>query len=465
MTLPIQSLKKRLVIHNYGRLSPCLKSPSVSLLLRTTAQTRWLVASRSALYSTTSDSKLFNTGMIASVRYHWQQIRYQNQPTVPRTDLATTLAPAVASLNTSIRFFASSSSAPTTTTALQYPPSNLNIQLYQYRICPFCNRVKTVLDYIHNSSQRTTTRESDNTTLLSVQNIEVNPISKTEIKQFSKEYRKVPIATFQYISSLTPSDTSQPTTTTSKTIFGSDEIIHHLLTEYPMIRTQLEQHWTQQHEQQPQSSSTTPIMTYDTFVNHDTAKVWTAYATNELAVWLYPNMCRSYGDSFTAFQYIHEPTLPFSTFQRYMIQYIGALAMTFAANKIKSTFLRLASSSYFHFHTNNDTLESLTFTISNAERHNVTDERRALEDVLIKLDTELYRLNPKASTSANYLFLSGTTTPNIGDLNVYGVLRAIQNLPIYQEMILSKRTSTNEEEMGESPIVQWLHHMSKHILH
>ena len=95
----------------------------------------------------------------------------------------------------------------------------------------------------------------------------------------------------------------------------------------------------------------------------------------------------------------------------------------------------------------------------------MTDERKALEDVLIKLDTELYRLNPKASTSANYLFLSGTTTPNIGDLNVYGVLRAIQNLPIYQEMILSKRTSTNEEEMGESPIVQWLHHMSKHILH
>ena len=100
-----------------------------------------------------------------------------------------------------------------------------------------------------------------------------------------------------------------------------------------MIRNQLEQHW---------ASSSTPIMTLDAFVNHDTAKVWTAYATNELAVWLYPNMCRTYRDSYTAFQYIHDPTLPYSTFQRYMIQYIGALAMTFAASKIKSTFLQFS---------------------------------------------------------------------------------------------------------------------------
>jgi hypothetical protein len=193
--------------------------------------------------------------------------------------------------------------------------------------------VKALLDYLNRISTQDTDLNAT-TTLISVQNIEVNPLFKTEIKKFSKEYRKVPIATFQVVSP-TKSDTHETTvstaTTSSKTIFGSDEIINHLLTEYPMIRQQLEQHW-----EQTNPSLSTPMMTFDTFVNHNTAKMWTTYATNELAVWLYPNMCRTYRDSYTAFQYIHDPTLPFSTFQRYMIQYIGALAMTFAASKIKS---------------------------------------------------------------------------------------------------------------------------------
>jgi microsomal prostaglandin-E synthase 2 len=236
----------------------------------------------------------------------------------------------------------SSTTATRTEAALPQSPTNLQIQLYQYRICPFCNRVKTVLDYINRTSiQGTNMNEkggASTTTLLTVQNIEVNPLSKAEIKQFSKEYRKVPIATFHSVSPTISdtnetSGTSTSSNTTSKTVFGSDEIIHHLLSEYPMIRSQLEQHWAQT------QSSSTPLMTFDAFVNHDTAKAWTTYATNELAVWLYPNMCRTYRDSYTAFQYIHDPTLPFSTFQRYMIQYIGAAAMTFAANKIKSTFL------------------------------------------------------------------------------------------------------------------------------
>lgn len=92
----------------------------------------------------------------------------------------------------------------------------------------------------------------------------------------------------------------------------------------------------------------------------------------------------------------------------------------------------------------------------------MTDERKALNDVLNKLENELLRLNPQASKDAQYVYLSGMTTPNMGDFNVYGVLRAIQNLPIYQEMIVSKQTTTNET-MDESPIVQWLSHMTQQI--
>ena len=97
------------------------------------------------------------------------------------------------------------------------------------------------------------------------------------------------------------------------------------------------------------------------------------------------------------------------------------------------------------------------------ERHNVTDERKALEDVLTKLYNELRRLNPKATPTTEYVYLSGTTIPNLGDVNVYGVLRAIQNLPVYQEMILSKHNLKEDDVTNGPSIVQWLHHMSKHI--
>lgn len=48
--------------------------------------------------------------------------------------------------------------------------------LYQYDVCPFCNKVKAYLDYRG----------------IPYDIVEVNPLTKSEIK-FSKEYRKVPI--------------------------------------------------------------------------------------------------------------------------------------------------------------------------------------------------------------------------------------------------------------------------------
>ena len=52
-----------------------------------------------------------------------------------------------------------------------------SVRLYQYDICPFCNKVKVVLD-LHKVPYEV---------------VEVNPLAKAEIK-FSSAYRKVPIA-------------------------------------------------------------------------------------------------------------------------------------------------------------------------------------------------------------------------------------------------------------------------------
>lgn len=54
----------------------------------------------------------------------------------------------------------------------------MEIVLYQYDVCPFCNKVRAYLDY-HSVPYNV---------------VEVDPFGKGELKAFNKEYRKVPIA-------------------------------------------------------------------------------------------------------------------------------------------------------------------------------------------------------------------------------------------------------------------------------
>ena len=57
-------------------------------------------------------------------------------------------------------------------------PASSNITLYEYKICPFCNKVKAYLDFLE----------------LDYTSVEVNPLTKREIN-FQKEITKVPVAT------------------------------------------------------------------------------------------------------------------------------------------------------------------------------------------------------------------------------------------------------------------------------
>jgi microsomal prostaglandin-E synthase 2 len=52
-----------------------------------------------------------------------------------------------------------------------------SVVLYQYDVCPFCNKVKAFLDYNN----------------IAYDVVEVNPLTKTEIKKFEHEWKKVPV--------------------------------------------------------------------------------------------------------------------------------------------------------------------------------------------------------------------------------------------------------------------------------
>ena len=158
------------------------------------------------------------------------------------------------------------------------------ITLFQYAICPFCNINKALLAYSNTPYSIT----------------EVNPLTKAELK-FSPEYRKVPIAMI---------DENQ--------INGSKEINEALL-DLNFVKQNISQ------------KSDLPM---EIFANSDNAKQWQDFARDDLAPILYPNICRSFGESYQAFGYV-DGVGEFSGMQKALIRSIGSFAMYFAASKIK----------------------------------------------------------------------------------------------------------------------------------
>ena len=65
---------------------------------------------------------------------------------------------------------------------------------------------------------------------------------------------------------------------------------------------------------------------------------WISFTNEKLATLLYPNICRTLGDSYTAFRYVHDVD-SFSWMQQQSIRALGSLAMYMAASRVKSTFL------------------------------------------------------------------------------------------------------------------------------
>lgn len=100
---------------------------------------------------------------------------------------------------------------------------------------------------------------------------------------------------------------------------GSMDIVNSIL-QHPTIKTHLETRLKNQ--------------TTTEFMDSSVSKKWIDFAKDDLASLLYPNICRTWSDSYNAFAYVKQVDT-FSPFQKAAIQNIGSLAMYFAASKIK----------------------------------------------------------------------------------------------------------------------------------
>jgi len=138
----------------------------------------------------------------------------------------------------------------TSPTSTLYKDAQPDIKLYQYHICPFCNITKSLLSF----------------TKLDYQTVEVNPLTKAELKPWSGEYKNVPIAIID-----------------DKQINGSEEIINTILS-MDVVQDILQKQYVNKNSS-------------NDFQQSDNAKKWTRFAIDDLAALLYPNICGTLGNS------------------------------------------------------------------------------------------------------------------------------------------------------------------------
>lgn len=280
---------------------------------------------------------------------------------------STSMAAASAAAPSPVTTALQASNAISPTQDLQSQPASLNpleglrITLYQYKICPFCCKVKAVLDFYK----------------VPYETLDVNPLTKAEIK-FSSDYRKVPIARL------------------------GQEVVR----DSPVIVKRI--------ADMLYAARVAPTRDLDVFFSPDAMR-WAEWADKELAVLLFPNITRSFGESFQAFSYVNE--VPhFSFLDKLSNQWVGATAMWAAQGKIK-------------------------------KKYNIADERTALFDALQRWTREV----------GEKPFLGGTQ-PNVGDLGVYACIHAIEGLDAFKDLMantdISEWYTRVEHAIGASSCVR-----------
>lgn len=150
------------------------------------------------------------------------------------------------------------------------------IQLYQYEVCPYCCKVKAVLDYKK----------------VPYEKIEVNPMNHEELTSVpgAIEHDKVPVLV----------DDGKP-------VFESNDIVRYLDEKYP---------------QKPVFSK----------AKKNAQDEWIKFADDELVQILPANIYRNLKESLSSFQYITKVG-KFSAWKKTMIALGGAVAMTIVAKK------------------------------------------------------------------------------------------------------------------------------------
>nr|XP_060613175.1 prostaglandin E synthase 2 [Anolis sagrei ordinatus] len=274
------------------------------------------------------------------------------------------------------------------------PEGNLQLTLYQYKTCPFCSKVRAFLDYHQ----------------LPYEIVEVNPVMRREIK-FSM-YRKVPILLADTGSTLQLNDSSV-IISAIKTYLISRKSLEEIVSYYPPMQAQNERgkevteysnkYWLMLDEKET-------LRIYPTKDTRVEEMKWRKWADDWLVHLISPNVYRSPGEALASFDYIVREG-KFGPVEGLFAKYVGAAAMFFIGKRLKS-------------------------------RHHLQDNVR--EDLYKAANDWVKAVGKKR------MFMGGAQ-PNLADLAVFGVLRVMEGLEAFDDM------------MAHTKIQPWYHRMEAAI--
>ncbi|XP_077416816.1 prostaglandin E synthase 2 [Vanacampus margaritifer] len=272
------------------------------------------------------------------------------------------------------------------------PSASPSLTLYQYQTCPFCSKVRAFLDY-HGLAYRV---------------VEVNPVMRREIKWSA--YRKVPILMVD--EHLQLNDSSVIISSLKSYLISKGSSMSDIVNCYPEMKSVNDsgkevteynnKYWLML------SQDDTAAVYPDKGMQKEEMK-WRKWADNWLVHLISPNVYRSTGEALASFDYIVREG-KFGTLEGFFAKYVGAAAMFVIAKRLKS-------------------------------RHNLQDDVRQ----------DLYKaVNDWVAAVGKKRKFMGGEQPNLADLAVFGVLRVMEGLEAFDDMMANTKVKPWYQRMEEA---------------
>ncbi|KAM6965066.1 prostaglandin E synthase 2 [Aplochiton taeniatus] len=253
----------------------------------------------------------------------------------------------------------------------------VKLTLYQYKTCPFCSKVRAFLDY-HG---------------LPYDIVEVNPVMRKEIKWST--YRKVPILMVDGEVQL--NDSSVIISSLKTYVVSKEKTIPDILKCYPEMKS-----INEKGKEVTEYNNKYWVMLSDTeaeqlYPEKDSRKEeikWRRWADDWLVHLISPNVYRTSEEALASFDYIVREG-KFGAYEGFFAKYVGAAAMYLIAKRLKN-------------------------------RHNLQEDVRQ----------DLYKaVNDWVAAIGKKKKFMGGDHPNLADLAVYGVLRVMEGLQAFDDMM------------------------------
>lgn len=306
-------------------------------------------------------------------------------------------------------------------------PGGIRFTLFQYTSCPFCCKVRALLEYYG----------------ISYDIIEVNPVLRQQLKVFPG-YKKVPILVISREEDEDgggghSSDSQKKEKEKDDTFFidaplqiNDSSLIVSLLASYFTCNPGLQDNLNQMSEMYPavtfasleENKALTEVvnkyflMKGDHMDSEEYKRVikglseerkWREWADNVLVHTLSPNVYRTLDEAihtFETFSYMGDWDIHFPTWERLTVMYVGAFAMWLVGKRLK-------------------------------KRHGLKgDVRESLYDATKEWLTHVW----KAGKGHDPRFAGGAT-PNLADLAVYGIYHSIEGTDAFSELLMHPQFS------------------------